>query len=871
MPEQRQEPGERSESSRPPDRREESPAPAPAMANRILSLQRRAGNRAVCRLVRDPASVTAGEAAAEAGADALAPSIEEALRGGEPGSGVALSPPAAAPTSGSGGYPVSTEIGQEIDSARTGGQPLPADLSRRVDEQLGASLGPVRVHTDERADRLATSLNARAFTSGPDIFFRRGESGVGGGGGRSTLAHELAHVAAGHTGGQVARLADDQRDSLFRRAASLDYQLLTDLAERVPLLVKINGLPKSGDKAERATEQIDREMLKQLVLVSGLSTAQIASLVDTAVSTGDPAPLRQKLRKGKMRSSGSAYKLADDCRLLLNDYYRAEQAKGGGADHRDLANLAKSYDKGGTGELAGNLTHTVNYRKFGLFKKTRTETHTLEDVMGKVSLVGGLDLRHTTSPESMPRVEGGGEGGTPPRRARIGVVGGGPIGLMAALEARVQGADVILFEARTDEYSRRQVLALDPGTIQKFARFGIKAELLKDPDAKGQGNLVAVKYIEKPLRDRAHELGVDIRTGWFLAGSKAGEGGHTTRATFQVGQDKRKARMHQEELDLLVVAAGAGVSKANKYTGGTLGDELGFKFDVKEARDYAVVGLFQSTDTGRLDRAGASKAEQQRWAYRFNTPKVTYVLQQVPAELYKEFQGKDGKEKMEAFIKKVATEHYQMQGATLASATNSKGQTTPNVGMFPIEIQQAQKFVNESLRTLLIGDSAATPHPHTGSGLNTGIRELDALSDVVASIRTDLIMRSQGSGKPKSEDGEVQEDPGIVKSALGRYNTEIKGLTDNMVNKALNTLAGEHAKYLKEAIAGLRATYGGYLASDYAVGGRLDSIEQAVTTITAKDSSWSKDNQLDYLLDAQAEVARIRQQMESLVGTGTGD
>src|SRR5215469_6750101 len=59
---------------------------------------------------------------------------------------------------------------------------------------LGADFSEVRVHSDALADRLSSSLSARAFTTGRDIFFRRGEYSPGLAGGQRLLAHELVHV-----------------------------------------------------------------------------------------------------------------------------------------------------------------------------------------------------------------------------------------------------------------------------------------------------------------------------------------------------------------------------------------------------------------------------------------------------------------------------------------------------------------------------------------------------------------------------------------------------------------------------------------------------------------------------------------------------
>ena len=64
-----------------------------------------------------------------------------------------------------------------------------------MEQRLGADFDGVRLHTDARADRLSRSLQAQAFTTGNDIFFRRGGYAPGSATGRHVLAHELAHVA----------------------------------------------------------------------------------------------------------------------------------------------------------------------------------------------------------------------------------------------------------------------------------------------------------------------------------------------------------------------------------------------------------------------------------------------------------------------------------------------------------------------------------------------------------------------------------------------------------------------------------------------------------------------------------------------------
>jgi Domain of unknown function (DUF4157) len=89
---------------------------------------------------------------------------------------------------------VHPDIESAIGAARGRGDPLVGAVRERVGEALGDSLDDVRLHADERADALARSVSARAFTTGTDIFFARGEYRPQTTSGDALLAHELTHV-----------------------------------------------------------------------------------------------------------------------------------------------------------------------------------------------------------------------------------------------------------------------------------------------------------------------------------------------------------------------------------------------------------------------------------------------------------------------------------------------------------------------------------------------------------------------------------------------------------------------------------------------------------------------------------------------------
>ncbi|WP_218080221.1 eCIS core domain-containing protein [Anthocerotibacter panamensis] len=81
-----------------------------------------------------------------------------------------------------------------IQQARGGGQGIADTVRGPLEQAFGADFSGVRVHTDSQSDSLNQSLQARAFTTGQDIFFRQGEYNPGNTGGQELLAHELTHV-----------------------------------------------------------------------------------------------------------------------------------------------------------------------------------------------------------------------------------------------------------------------------------------------------------------------------------------------------------------------------------------------------------------------------------------------------------------------------------------------------------------------------------------------------------------------------------------------------------------------------------------------------------------------------------------------------
>ncbi|NEO88456.1 MAG: DUF4157 domain-containing protein [Spirulina sp. SIO3F2] len=92
------------------------------------------------------------------------------------------------------GGTASADFEQQLNQARGGGQPLKPQVAQQMGSAMNADFSSVKVHTDSTSDQLNRSIQARAFTTGPDIFFKRGEYNPSTKGGQELIAHELTHT-----------------------------------------------------------------------------------------------------------------------------------------------------------------------------------------------------------------------------------------------------------------------------------------------------------------------------------------------------------------------------------------------------------------------------------------------------------------------------------------------------------------------------------------------------------------------------------------------------------------------------------------------------------------------------------------------------
>ncbi|MBW4425356.1 MAG: DUF4157 domain-containing protein [Nostoc desertorum CM1-VF14] len=94
-----------------------------------------------------------------------------------------------------GGMTATAGLETAINQARGGGQPLADNVRKPMEQFSGTDLSRVKVHTDQKADQLSRAIQARAFTTGQDIFFAKGEYKPSSREGQKLIFHEGRHVA----------------------------------------------------------------------------------------------------------------------------------------------------------------------------------------------------------------------------------------------------------------------------------------------------------------------------------------------------------------------------------------------------------------------------------------------------------------------------------------------------------------------------------------------------------------------------------------------------------------------------------------------------------------------------------------------------
>ncbi|MDJ0599293.1 MAG: DUF4157 domain-containing protein [Crocosphaera sp.] len=176
---------------------------------------------------------------------------------------------------------IGSNLETSINRVRGGGQPLDIGLRESMGQAMGADFSKVRVHTDAQSDQLNRSIQAKAFTTGQDVFFRQGEYQPGTRGGQELIAHELTHVVQ-QGGGLVISLQNlTQQSTSNSPSASSEY-----LEGRLAPTVQFNSA--SDGKAQETVIQRFKIPEKQLKdpTISSLDDLPKTNIDYTSIKSG---------------------------------------------------------------------------------------------------------------------------------------------------------------------------------------------------------------------------------------------------------------------------------------------------------------------------------------------------------------------------------------------------------------------------------------------------------------------------------------------------------------------------------------------------------------------------------------------------------
>lgn len=202
---------------------------------------------------------------------------------------------------GKGHAAVAPELEAAIQRARDSGQSLGSGVRAQMESAFGADFSGVRVHTDAKADTLSRALNARAFTVGQDIFFRKGEYTPSSPSGREILSHELTHVVQqtarvrtkltiGSPDDQYEREADQVAATMIRMPAPVAPEKVAVYEGAQGVLIQCKGF---GDYFEDCMDTMGLPAPTSLFGSVTTATATISAIVaavekfGTAVTIGE--------------------------------------------------------------------------------------------------------------------------------------------------------------------------------------------------------------------------------------------------------------------------------------------------------------------------------------------------------------------------------------------------------------------------------------------------------------------------------------------------------------------------------------------------------------------------------------------------------
>ncbi len=93
-----------------------------------------------------------------------------------------------------GGMLAPANLQTKIQATKGKGSPLDSGTNQFMSKAFGSNFNDVRIHRNSQANEMSSSIQAKAFTHGADIYFNKNQYNPSSSGGKKLLAHELTHV-----------------------------------------------------------------------------------------------------------------------------------------------------------------------------------------------------------------------------------------------------------------------------------------------------------------------------------------------------------------------------------------------------------------------------------------------------------------------------------------------------------------------------------------------------------------------------------------------------------------------------------------------------------------------------------------------------
>jgi hypothetical protein len=326
----------------------------------------------------------------------------------------------------------------------------------------------------------------------------------------------------------------------------------------------------------------------------------------------------------------------------------------------------------------------------------------------------------------------------------IAIMGGGPIGLFSAIEAKTQfkKAKVTVIEKRLD-YSRLNIPSLENPIRNHLQKLDLIDKTIKDRLA----GVAPLSTMEEALYKKAKDTGVKMKRGYVITGitgdGKLSNGRYKTMRLNIAQWDstakalKAKGRSEIMDCDLLVVAMGGGAANERIVL-----ETLGFSYEVLKAENYGVFGIYEGDSSkpqydNQLRRQFNDEIKKIGITTDLSSAQHNYLLVTLKGCTAKDFELiRQDNNALRVMLGAIG-DGYKRQ--VLSQLANIKS----NVGSFKISIQRVRHLYSPEFPAVILGDSAVTPHPETGTGLLTGFRGFEQLQKMFTAL--------QGTSKSSNE------------------------------------------------------------------------------------------------------------------------